>query len=161
MFCNRCGTEVQAGSVVCSKCGRKFGDPVAGVIQSRLERHLRTLAILWMITGGLFVVPAVGFMVFGRSVQFMVHEQQPWPEVFQLLVFLAGSTLLILAAGGVCVGLGLMQKALWARTAAIVLGVLALFHPPLGTALGVYSLWVLVGDEGGDQYRYLAQAQAS
>jgi hypothetical protein len=96
-------------------------------------------------------------MVFGRSRLFMLHEQQPWPDVFELLVFLAGSTFLILAAGGVCVGLGLTQKAPWARTAAIVLGVLALFHPPLGTALGVYSLWVLVGDEGGDQYRYLAQ----
>jgi hypothetical protein len=52
--------------------------------------------------------------------------------------------------GGVCVGLGLMQRAPWARTAAIVLGVLALFHPSFGTASGVYSLWVLLGDEGAD-----------
>ena len=51
-----------------------------------------------------------------------------------------------------------MQRSPWARTAAIILGVLALFHPPLGTALGVYSLWVLLADERGDEYRYLARA---
>ena len=50
-----------------------------------------------------------------------------------------------------------MQRAPWARTTAIILGVLALFHPPLGTALGVYTLWVLVADEHGDEYRYLAR----
>jgi hypothetical protein len=37
--------------------------------------------------------------------------------------------------------------------------VLALFHPPLGTALGVYSLWVLLADEGGNEYGYLAGAE--
>ena len=55
-------------------------------------------------------------------------------------------------------GLGLMQKRPWARAAAIVLGVLALFHPPFGTALGVYTLWVLLSDESGIEYQYLARA---
>jgi hypothetical protein len=35
---------------------------------------------------------------------------------------------------------------------------LALFHPPFGTALGVYSMWVLLGDEGADEYRCLEGA---
>jgi hypothetical protein len=111
-----------------------------------------------MVIGGLFLIPAVGLMVFGQGLHLMLHEQEPWPGLFQLLLYVAGSTLVILAAGGVCVGLGLMQRAPWARTAAIILGVLALFHPPLGTALGVYSLWVLLADERGEEYRLLAGA---
>ena len=158
MFCNRCGTQTQAGFEACPKCGRRIGDPVSGVVQSRLERHLRTLGVLWMVIGGLFLIPATGLMVFGSGLHLMLHEREPWPGFFQLLLYVAGSSLVILAAGGVCVGLGLMQRAPWARTAAIVLGVLALFHPPFGTALGVYSLWVLLADEGGDEYRYLARA---
>jgi hypothetical protein len=51
-----------------------------------------------------------------------------------------------------------MYRASWARTAAIILGILALFHPPFGTALGVYSLWVLLADESGDEYQCLARA---
>jgi hypothetical protein len=34
--------------------------------------------------------------------------------------------------------------------------VLALFHPPFGTALGIYTLWVLLSDENGSEYNYLA-----
>jgi|SRR5271167_2224803 len=155
MFCNRCGTETQAGFVVCPNCGRRIGDPVSGVARSRLEQHLHTLGILRMAIGGLLMVPAVGLMVFGRGLHFMLHEREPWPGLFQLLLYIGGGSLVILAAGGVCVGMGLMQRRPWARGAAIVLGVLALFHPPFGTALGVYSLWVLLGDERGDEYRYL------
>jgi hypothetical protein len=59
MFCNRCGTDWQFG-FVCPKCGRQIGDPVGGVAHSRLERHLRTLATLWMAIGGLFSIPAWG-----------------------------------------------------------------------------------------------------
>jgi hypothetical protein len=159
MFCNRCGTATEAGFVVCPNCGRRIGDPVGGVAQARLERHLRTLGTLWMAIGGLFLVPAVGLMVFGQSLRFMVHEREPWPGMFQLLLVVAGGTLVILAAGGICVGIGLTQRRPWARVAGIVLAVLALFHPPLGTALGVYSLWVLLADEHGEEYRYLARAR--
>jgi len=156
MFCNRCGTMMQGGA--CPKCGQRIGDAVAGTPPSRLERHLRTLGILWMAIGGLFLIPAVGLMMFGEGLHLVLHEREPWPGLFQLLLYVGGSTLVILAAGGICVGMGLMQKAPWARTAAIVLGVLALLHPPLGTALGVYSLWVLLGDERGAEYGSLSGA---
>jgi len=158
MFCNRCGTETQAGFVVCPKCGRRLGDPVGGVARSRLERHLHTLGILWMVIGGLFLIPAVGMMIFGQGLHLVLREREPWPELFQLMIYVAGGTFVILAAGGMCVGLGLMQRAPWARMAGIILGVLALFHPPFGTALGVYSLWVLLADENGEEYRYLTRA---
>lgn len=157
MFCNRCGAELQSDFVACPKCGRRIGDPVGAVAQSRLEHHLRTLGILWMVIGGLFLIPALGLMLFGRSAHFIIHSQEALPRLFPLFLYIAGSTLLILAAGGVCVGLGLMQRQIWARTIAIILGVVALFYFPLGTALGVYTLWVLLADEHGDEYRYLTR----
>jgi len=158
MFCNRCGMQLETGFVACPKCGRRIGDPVSGVALSRLERHLHTLGILWMAIGGLFLIPAAGLMVFGRGIHFMLHDREPMAGFFPLLLYVAGGSLALLGAGGVCVGLGLMQRQPWARVAGLILGVLALFHPPLGTALGVYTLWVLLADEHGEEYRYLAGA---
>lgn len=157
MFCNRCGTELQPDFVACPKCGRRVGDPVRALAQSRLERHLQTLGILWMAISAVVLIPAVGLMVFGKGIHFVIHDRDPLPNLFPLFMYIAGGSLLILAAGGVCVGLGLIQRQPWARIVAIVLGVLALFHPPFGTALGIYTLWVLLADEHGDEYRYLAR----
>jgi hypothetical protein len=51
-----------------------------------------------------------------------------------------------------------MKHQPWARIAAIVLGVLALFHPPFGTALGIYTLWVLLSGDAGTEYDRMASA---
>ncbi|HUA16049.1 MAG TPA: zinc ribbon domain-containing protein [Verrucomicrobiae bacterium] len=160
MFCNRCGTQMQPDAQVCSNCGRRIGDPTSAIAQSRLERHLHILAIFWIAVSGLFLIPAVAMLVFAGGIHLVVHGSEPLQGLFPLFLDFAGASFLLIAAGGICVGLGLMQRRSWARIAAIILGVLALFHPPFGTALGIYTLWVLLADEHGDEYRYLSQANS-
>jgi hypothetical protein len=41
---------------------------------------------------------------------------------------------------------------------AIVLGCIALVHIPFGTALGIYTLWVLLPAESEEEYRRTARA---
>jgi hypothetical protein len=150
---------MQPNSVACSQCGRRIGDPVSALAQSRLDRHLHTLGILWIVIGGLFMIPSVILMLVGSSVHFVIRDREPFGAAFgPLVLYVIGGSLLILAAGGVSVGLGLMQRRPWARVAALILGVLAIFHPPLGTALGIYTLWVLLADERGDEYCYLTRS---
>jgi uncharacterized membrane protein HdeD (DUF308 family) len=73
-----------------------------------------------------------------------------------LLFTVLGGTFLLIGVGGILVGLGLRDRKSWARIVAIILGVIALFHPPIGTALGIYTLWVLISDEGGAEYQRLS-----
>jgi hypothetical protein len=112
---------------------------------------------LWIVIGALFMIPALALLLFGGSAHFVLHNEEPLAELFPVLLYLAGATLSLLAAGGIGVGLGLMQRKPWGRTLAIILGALALFHPPFGTALGIYTLWVLLADDGGQEYQYLSQ----
>jgi hypothetical protein len=156
MFCNRCGAQLQPDFVACPNCGKRIGDPVSAVAQSRLEHHLHIVAILWIALGSLFAIPAVAFLLLGTTAHLIVHQQEFLHGILPLLVAIAGGMLLVLAAGGIYVGVGLMQHRPWARAAAIILSVLALFHPPFGTALGIYTLWVLLSDESGSEYNYLA-----
>jgi hypothetical protein len=111
-----------------------------------------------MILGFLFLIPALGLILFGGGLRFVVHNQERFAAFIPLAIYAVGGTLLILGAGGICVGLGLRERQSWARIAAIILGVLALFHPPLGTGLGVYTLWVLLADESGQEYKYLTDS---
>ena len=52
------------------------------------------------------------------------------------------------AALGIVAGWGLLTLRPWARILMIVLAILGLFNFPVGTALGVYTLWVLFSNEG-------------
>jgi hypothetical protein len=73
----------------------------------------------------------------------------------------SGLFLSFLTLAGFAVGIGLLTLAPWGRMLAIVGGVLALIHIPFGTALGAYTLWVLLPAESETQYRALSEAHAA
>src|SRR5262249_30270664 len=50
---------------------------------------------------------------------------------------------------------GLFERQPWARMLGLVLGILALIRFPLGTALGIYTLWVLAPEESAREYDQL------
>jgi len=159
MFCNGCGSELQPGNNVCPKCGKVIGDPVSAVTRSRLENHLSTLGTLWIVVGVLFLLPALGLFFASSVAHFVIQDSVVARTLGPLLLTIVGGTILLIAVGGILVGLGLKDRKPWARVVAIVLGVVALFHPPFGTALGIYTLWVLMSDEGGIEYQRLSAAR--
>jgi hypothetical protein len=62
------------------------------------------------------------------------------------------------AAVGLIAGWGLLARQPWARTLAIVLGSLSLFDVPFGTALGIYTLWVLLPARSEEEFRQISNA---
>jgi len=54
-------------------------------------------------------------------------------------------------------GYGLLQKTSWGRWVAIVAGCLAIFHPILGTALGIWTLVVLLNAPNAAGYEAMAR----
>lgn len=170
MFCNACGAKLEPQFKVCPNCGRPVnvaggvavaaGAPVASLSQpSRLERHLRILGILWVVIGILFLMPAIALTTLSGVVHIAIPATaQVGRYVGPLVMSIIGGSLFILAAGGILVGWGLMTHQSWARIVAVILGILALFHPPFGTALGIYTLWVLLSNQAGEEYDRLARA---
>jgi hypothetical protein len=55
--------------------------------------------------------------------------------------------LVLVSLPGIIGGIGLLRYKQWARILVIILAILGLFNIPIGTALGIYTLWVLFQDE--------------
>lgn len=58
-----------------------------------------------------------------------------------------GVFLALLSIPSIAAGVGLLARASWSRALALIVGVLRLINVPFGTALGIYTLWVLLQDE--------------
>jgi hypothetical protein len=158
MFCNHCGAPQQPDYLVCPGCGQRLvaGGPLA---PSRLEQHVRTLGILWMIVGAVTLVPAVVLLLLSSVVPIAIPFSDALVrELGPLVLMIVGVGFLLVGAGGLLVGWGLIGHQPWARIVAIVVGVLALIHPPLGTILGIYTLWVLLSQNAELEYQRLARA---
>jgi len=69
----------------------------------------------------------------------------------------AWMTLAVRVGLALAAGLGLMQKAPWGRWVAIVAGCLAMFHLPFGTALGIWTLTVLLNAPNAAAYEAMAR----
>ena len=57
---------------------------------------------------------------------------------------------------GTMVGIGLLRRERWGRILALVVSILALFKFPFGTALGIYTLWVLVPAQSAQEYEKIS-----
>ena len=159
MFCQNCGTQVQPGQQFCSGCSRPLGDYAVAVHRSRLERNIQLLGVFWIAYSAITLLGGVVLVIlantlFGR----MGHTGAPL--FLQPLLTAVGCFLLVKAAAGIAAGWGLMQRESWARMLTLVLGFLNLIHPPLGTALGIYTIWVLMSPNAETEYQAMARAHA-
>lgn len=107
-----------------------------------LERQIDTLGWLHIVFNALFL--AVGLGLFLLMVGLGIFNGDPrTATLFTFMgIFLAGA-MSLLALPGIIAGYGLLKRRPWARMVAVVLGILGLVNVPLGTALGIYTLWVL------------------
>ena len=158
MYCNQCGKELQPNQQFCSSCGTAVGASPIFVRQDPMARHVHLLGVLWLVLGVLTALTGlaaviVAHVIFGPG---GVATEGGAPPFIRPLISLAG--ILFLAKGALCflAGIGLVQRQSWARVLAIVLGFISLVNPPFGTALGIYTIWVLLSANAEERYARLA-----
>ena len=97
-----------------------------------MEQHVTVLWKLWVAYSAL-----VAFVSLAGMSYFLAFTTDD--KTAGELLFVA-----VLHVQGIVGAIGLAKKRRWARTSLMVLGVVNLVSfPPFGTALGVYSIWVL------------------
>jgi len=148
MFCDKCGAPAQPDQRFCSRCGKEFGGAVGFPRRSRVAEHIRLLGILWLALSALNAVGGLVLFGLANTVFTHLHELGAPSDVpggfLHSLFTMLGILILAKAAAGFLAGWGLLQRLPWARVLTIVLSFFALFNIPLGTALGIYTMWVLL-----------------
>jgi hypothetical protein len=166
MFCDACGTAVQPGQSFCGSCGKQIVGPVTAMqLQpGRVRTHVHLLGILWLAlsafnTIGGIVVYIIANTLFAHMRELGAPEA---PTAFlRPLLTVVGIFILAKAFCGFLTGYGLMQREPWARIVALVLGFLSLFNIPFGTAIGIYTLWVLLPSQSQQEYDALTAGRAA
>jgi len=131
--------------------------------RSRVQEHVRLLAILWFAFSALNVLGGIILVTLANTLFLHFHDFGA-PDaasgfLHPLLTFI-GIFVFAKAAVGLAAGWGLLQREPWARVMALVLAFLSLINVPLGTALGVYTLWVLLPAQAEEDYEKYLRAAA-
>jgi hypothetical protein len=131
----------------------------------RVQGHLHLLGILWLAISAFNTIGGVILYVVANTLFAHLHEMGAPPETptgfLRSLLSVIAIFILAKAACGFLAGWGLLQRESWARVIALVLGFISLFNIPFGTAVGVYTLWVLLPAQSQQEYEALAASRAA
>jgi predicted nucleic acid-binding Zn ribbon protein len=158
MFCDKCGATLQSDQQFCSRCGKEIAGPMPGYPErSRVREHVRLLGILWIALSALDGLMGVGSYLVANII-FNPTTHPDRPAFLHPFLTLIATAVVVKAFAGFIAGWGLLQREPWARIVAVVLAFPSLlFNVPFGTALGIYTLWVLLPAQSDVEYQKEAQ----
>ncbi|MGE5340039.1 MAG: PspC domain-containing protein [Candidatus Omnitrophota bacterium] len=110
--------------------------------KERMAEHVKIIGILYLVLSSLGIIFAVLLFGFLSSIGYLTGN--PGANAIIRLIALASSVFfVVISIPGFFAGLGLMKRESWGRMLALILGFINLINFPLGTALGIYSIWAL------------------
>jgi hypothetical protein len=178
MLCPTCGNDLAQDARFCTRCGAQTGLPSqpgsptqpfsgygAPLPYSRVGNHIQTLGTLWLIYAAVrFMTKLAGLFflhgMFGHHAHAdWMFGSGPFSNAWMAALWpIALTSLIISVALCLLTGYALITRQPWGRVFGIIFGILALFHPFLGTALGIYTLWVLAPGASGVEYEAISRS---
>lgn len=111
-----------------------------------MEEHIKILGILYLAFSavGLIAAFALFIIISGGG---LISGDNTVITITTVVGTAIAGVLFILSIPGIIGGMGLLKKQNWARILVLVLGIINLINIPFGTALGIYTIWVLTNKE--------------
>lgn len=139
-----------------------YGAIKAATQRRRVHQNLQPMGITWCLYG---VMRLLKGLLAGAAVEVFAHHRgwmgdgpNPMPGFLSTLLPFIALTTVVMAGLSIATGYGLLTRQSWARSLAIVTAILSLIKIPLGTALGIYTLWVLAPEVSGQEYEAMSES---
>jgi hypothetical protein len=172
MFCSGCGQVLAAGQPFCPQCGRQVAPPVPPVpgFQFQVENYagkIKALGVVWLIYAVFSFLKGVAGLTFARAFllnHFGGWEHGPWgnepwsngPEwLVPIIIHAVWAKLIFHTCLALVAAWGLLERTQWGRILAIVAAILSLLSIPFGTAIGIWTLVLLLGYRNSTLYEQL------
>ena len=115
-------------------------------MDTTIDRHVTALGAVFIAYGVMGLIATVMIVaLFSIGVSF-IPEAELGFLVRGVGLFIAG-LIAITEIPAIIVGIGLLKRQSWARIGGIIVAAINIMGIPVGTALGVYALWVLLKPE--------------
>lgn len=117
------------------------------------QLHPHVLAVAWLniATNAILLLVGVCGFLFLVSIGLITSD----PIAMSVLGIIGSVAVLffgVLAVPGMLAGLGLLRRARWGQILGIIVGFLSLINFPIGTFIGIYTLWVLLQNAATDYF---------
>ncbi len=111
-----------------------------------MQTHVKLIGWLFIILGVLSILIAacISAVIFGGG---LISGDQNAITATGIIAAVCAGAMILVSLPGIITGIGLLNFRNWARILGIILAFLNLFNFPLGTALGIYALVILLNDE--------------
>ncbi len=111
-----------------------------------MEKHINIVAAIRIAVSILYLIIGVAGFIILRIVGDITNEQEA-TFILSIIANIALIFFIVISIPGLIAGFGLLKHKEWARILTLILSVLDLLNFPLGTAIGVYSIWALTNNE--------------
>lgn len=121
-----------------------------------IDTHIMIVGWFNIVASAIFVVLAFLGWFFFTGIGIASGDSEALP-----ILSIVGCSAFVLfgvfAVPGLVAGWSLLTRRAWGRVIGIVVAVLHLFNIPIGTAFGIYTLWVLSEPEAEQYFAGLAR----
>lgn len=168
MFCSRCGAPVAPGQPLCPQCGQPVvpaAPPISpipnfGFQVENYRGKIRALGFVWLLYAAISLL--VGFAGLSFLKNLFAGHYGPWMNggappawVVPIILNFGWAAVLVRFGLAVAAGVGLLKYAPWGRVVAIIAAIFCILKFPIGTAVAIWTLVVLLGCRGATLYRQL------
>lgn len=111
-----------------------------------MEKHINVVAALQI---GLSIFNLIlAFVIFTvlKLVGGFVDEPNA-DTILSLIADILAIVFIVISIPGILAGIGLYKRKEWARILTLILSIIEIFSFPIGTAIGIYSIWALIQPE--------------
>jgi hypothetical protein len=114
--------------------------------ERQMDQHVRILGWLYIVVNALFLLLGLCGLLFFVSIGGIAAAEGDATAlaVLSTIGLISLGFFALLALPGMVAGYGLLKRERWGQILALILGILSLFNAPVGTLLGIYTLFVLL-----------------